>query len=127
MPNSPNKKQPIYIVESPESVRRVTAEGGHSLLGGVAVKSVEAPSDHAVAPTLSDIHNHSLIFRSTLARGGKDVIVNVGLDNRDLVGLRPAKTFIDLAAHAVLVPIAVLGYAGLACGRFHFRDINKPW
>ena len=127
MPNSSNKKQPIYIVESPESVRRVTAEGGRSLLDGVAVKSVGVPSDHAVAPTLSNIRNHSLIFRSTLARGGKDVIVNVGLDNGDLVGLRPAKTFMDLAAHAVLAPIAVLGYAGVDYGRLHFRDSKKLW
>jgi hypothetical protein len=32
-----------------------------------------------------------------------------------------------LAAHAVLAPIAVLGYAGVGCGRLHFRDIKKLW
>jgi hypothetical protein len=91
------------------------------------VKAVEVPGDYAVAPTLSDIRNHSFIFRSALARSGRDVIVNVGFGNRNLVGFCPPHTFIDLATNAVLAPFAVLRNSGINGGRLYSRDINKLW
>jgi hypothetical protein len=91
-----------------------------------AVESVEVPGDNAVPSTLFDIRTHSLVLESTLAISGRDVVVNVGLSDRDVMVFRPSQTLVQLPPDAILSSITVLGYPSVNCGGLHAGYIKKP-
>jgi hypothetical protein len=93
----------------------------------MTVESTEVPCEHAVAPKLLDISNHSLIFGSAPAGSGRDVVVNVGFGDGDIVWLRPAQTFTELWPHSVLVSAVVLGCPGVNGSGARSRFVGKPW
>jgi len=91
----------------------------------IAVESIEVPGDNAVPSTLFDIRTHSFVLGSTLAISGRDVVVNVGLCDRNVMGFCPSQTLVHLPPNAILSSITVLGYPSVNCGGLHSGYINK--
>jgi len=89
------------------------------------VNAVEVPSDYAVPSTLFDISTHSLIFRSASAIRSRNVIIDVGLCDRHLMGFSPAQTLVNLPTNAILGTFSIFGDTGVNGGGLHSRYINK--
>jgi hypothetical protein len=78
-----------------------------------------------VAVTLLNIRTYSLVLGSTFVRSGRDVVVNVGLTDHDVVRCGPTHTLVDLVSDTILGSVMVFGNSSVIRSQFNSRYIDN--